>query len=611
MYTSLLKIVAFQSRRTRLAFQFGCSMLLLLVCSCAMAWSPLEAPCVAGSGFADCAVPGWPDRPYTAYRPSAHTLTNSTPVVLVLHGGTGNAQAGIDMSCPDGDRSNRACWHQVAERFGFVVVVPNGTRTTAGSPQRVWNAGGGSGGWQCVSGTSCLNNVDDMAYLRAVLDHTNRWMHVNQQAVFATGLSNGAALAHRMACEMADRVTAVAPVGGANQFETNASCLPSKAVGVLQIHGTADPCWTYSESSAACLSVLSGRKIGVEASTSSWAMRHRCQGAPTTRALLDQDGDGVRVDELTWSGCAAPVQLARIINGGHTYPDGRQYASAVSIGPTLREWGAERIWAWFAAAANLDKTHLTAQWWTPGEGGWGLSIVQQGDVLVPIWFTYDASGMPIWLIGSGLVRQADGSYLGELLRATGVPFNQIANQPSLRGFSQVGSIRLTPRADGRMLFDYVVDGAVGMKLIERLVPGPNPTCLASSGSRAQARNATDKWWNPAESGWGMQLSEYGDNVFFSWYTYAQDGAPMWIAGALERTSGRRFAGPLLRPDRGIPLSQINAQQATSFPLPTVGNAVIEIIDGETARFEFTLDGVSRQRTIRRFEFSGPTRTECN
>jgi polyhydroxybutyrate depolymerase len=173
--------------------------------------------------------------------------------VLLLHGGSGNAQAGIDMSCPNGDRSDPACWHQVAERFGFVLVMPNGTRITPTSPQRTWNAGGGSAGWLCVSGNGCSTRVDDMSYLRSVLAHVKRWMHVEEKAVFATGLSNGAALAHRMACEMADQITAIAPVGGGNQFETTAMCVPAKAVAVFQIHGTQDPCWTYEESTATCL----------------------------------------------------------------------------------------------------------------------------------------------------------------------------------------------------------------------------------------------------------------------------------------------------------------------------------------------------------------------
>ncbi len=576
----------------------------------AQSWTAQEPPCSSSTGFADCTTPGWADRPYTVYRPSSHTLTARTPVVMVLHGGTGNSRSAIDMSCPGADRSNRACWHQVAERFNFVVVVPNGTRIAAGSASRAWNSGGGSNGWQCVGGATCTNRTDDTAYMRAVLDHVNRWMHVNADAVFVTGLSNGASQAHRMACEMADRVTAIAAVGGTNQFASSATCAPSRPVAIFQIHGTDDPCWTYNESAQSCVAGSSGRKVGAEDSTSEWAARYRCAGNVSTASLRDQDGDGVRVDELTWAGCAAPLQLARIVRGGHTYPDGQQYSDVASIGPVLREWGAERIWGWFAGVAGLGESHLTGQWWTPSQSGWGLSIVQQDDTLVPIWYTYDVDGRPLWLIGSGLVRQSDGSYQGPLYRAKGVAFSEINNQAALRQITQVGNMRIQARGDGKLTLTYSVNNISGTRIIERLLPATNPTCLASLGSRAQARNGTDKWWNPDESGWGLQINEFGDRAFVTWYTYASDGEPMWVIAQLDRVSGKRFQGLLYRPTSGVAFNQISGP-ATTFPLPTVGSLTLTFIDGQTARFDYTMDGVTRQRSIKRFEFDGPTRTECN
>jgi polyhydroxybutyrate depolymerase len=78
-----------------------------------------------------------------------------------------------------------------------------------------------------------------------MLDHLVAWLNIDTGRVYFTGLSNGGAMSHRIACELSDRVTAIAAVGGANQFSTAAPCDPQLPVAVMQIHGTEDPCWTY------------------------------------------------------------------------------------------------------------------------------------------------------------------------------------------------------------------------------------------------------------------------------------------------------------------------------------------------------------------------------
>jgi len=238
----------------------------------------------------------------------------------------------------------------VAEREGFLVVVPNGTRSAPGSPQRQWNAGGGANGWQCVGAQACSAKIDDTSYVRAVLDHLGSWSRLDRSAMFATGLSNGGALAHRLGCELAEVIAAIAPVGAGNQFQTTAECAPSHPVAVLQIHGTADPCWTYETTATTCLGVSGvGLKIGALESAEAWGRRNGCSSVGGAIAEPDSDGDGLSTSSITWLGCRRPIQLLRLEGGGHTYPNGKQYMPASDIGPTLRDWGAERIWAFFDA----------------------------------------------------------------------------------------------------------------------------------------------------------------------------------------------------------------------------------------------------------------------
>lgn len=311
------------------------------------AWAARAEPCGLPGGFGECAVPGWDGRPYVAYQPTDVAVSAPTAVVLMFHGGSGNAESGMRSTCPGANLDDPACLHQVAEREGFAVIYVNGTPREAGSTNRMFNAGGGANGWQCLSGPPCQDNVDDVAYTRAVLDSVEGWLNVDPGAVFATGLSNGGAMIHRLACELSDRIAAIAPVGAGNQFSTTAVCTPEQPVAVLHVHGDGDLCWTYEESTASCLGVTVQRKIGAMESSTGWAVRNRCVASPTVTPEDDLDGDGLRTVVMSWASCAAPVQLLRLAGAGHTYPNGFQYFAPDLIGPTLRDWGSERLWSFF------------------------------------------------------------------------------------------------------------------------------------------------------------------------------------------------------------------------------------------------------------------------
>ncbi len=252
--------------------------------------------------------------------------------------------------------------------------------------------------------------------------------------------------------------------------------------------------------------------------------------------------------------------------------------------------------------------NLTGLWAAPEEAGWGLSLAHQGEVLFPAWYTYDAAGRPIWFLVSGSTRQADGSYLGDVFRFTGRPFSQIngmANDPGVR----VGNARFTALDNGDMRFDYNVDGVSQSKTVRRLAAGRIPLCSFVQGSRATSLNHTDTWWNPAESGWGIQFIESDNRIFLAWYTYASDGKPMWITGLLDRQADGRYTGALNRPLAGTPFAMI-AGPATTFPLPEVGSASLSFSDGERGTFAYTLDGIAQSKPIERFVYAGPTQTLC-
>ena len=182
--------------------------------------------------------------------------------------------------CPGGDLESAGCLDRVALAAGMAVVFPNGSNAPVArlllsrGGIRTWNAGGGRDGATCVSGDACKRDVDDVGYVRALLADVGRRIAVDPKRVFATGFSNGAALAHRLACEAADLFAAVAPVSGENQAAL-AACAPSRPVAVLSIHGTLDRCWPYAGGAGAC--IATGRYVSVEETLAGWAARNGCR----------------------------------------------------------------------------------------------------------------------------------------------------------------------------------------------------------------------------------------------------------------------------------------------------------------------------------------------
>jgi polyhydroxybutyrate depolymerase len=266
--------------------------------------------------------------------------------VLALHGGGGAAESARRITCPGGDLASAGCMDRVADRKGFAVVYPNGTAGPVLPNARTWNAGGGSGGWQCVSGYACNQRIDDIAYFDALVDDLLTVLHVDLKRVYATGLSNGAAMSHRLACERANRFAAIAPVAGGNQFSTTASCAPSDPVAVLEIHGTADPCWAYGGGPAACAQTDNQNKIAIPQTVSDWVSRLGCAPTPATTDLPDtdpSDGTLTHVDRYTACNGGAEVAFYRVENGGHTWPGGHQYQTAAMVGPLARDFAANEL----------------------------------------------------------------------------------------------------------------------------------------------------------------------------------------------------------------------------------------------------------------------------
>lgn len=287
----------------------------------------------------ECPVPDVFDRAFSVRVPAGWNGVTALPVIVAFHGGGGNRESAEAVTCPHGEPGEAGCLTTLANAAGYALVLPDGTGLRPLRNVRSWNAGGGRDGWQCVSRGACEQNVDDVDFFDRLLVEVARVVPIDPRRVYLTGLSNGGAISHRLACERPNVIAAIATVGGTNQFVAAGGRCDAR-VPVLAIHGSEDPCWAYETGTAACAFLEPGRKVGVDDSMEGWRARNACTAAFTDSPLPDLMTDGTRATRRTWLGCAAAVERIRVEGGGHTWPGGNQYLDEPSVGRVARDFRA-------------------------------------------------------------------------------------------------------------------------------------------------------------------------------------------------------------------------------------------------------------------------------
>jgi polyhydroxybutyrate depolymerase len=247
-------------------------------------------------------------------------------LLIVLHGGGGTAEGMIRFTG----------FNQIADANGFIVVYPDGL-------DKSWNDGRVYRRAPLVT--------DDVAYISALIDHLQAGQNIDPTRIFATGISNGGFMSYRLACELSDKITGIAPVTANLSVDLEASCAPSQPVKMLIINGTDDPLVPYDGGEVALPGGIGRGKIRSTAATLDfWAAHNGCGG---DRVIVDEPNralfDRTRLQSTTLVGCDAPVKLFTVINGGHTWPGGSQYLPVGLVGRTSRDMDASQIiWEFFA-----------------------------------------------------------------------------------------------------------------------------------------------------------------------------------------------------------------------------------------------------------------------
>jgi polyhydroxybutyrate depolymerase len=245
------------------------------------------------------------ERMYRVHVPASYHPTRPAPVLFAFHGGGGNMDY----------QANDAYYGLISksEREGFIAVFPNGYSRLPGGKFATWNAG-------ACCGAARDRNVDDVGFVRELFGRLQRQLNVDRSRVFATGMSNGGLMAYRLACELPEVFSAIAPVAGT---DNTLACSPSRPVSVLHIHAKNDSHVLFE--GGAGPDAVAAAKItdfsSVPATIAKWTQLNGCTAA-APRRVLEKPGAYCELHAPCRGG--AQVQLCVTQEGGHSWPGGHK-----------------------------------------------------------------------------------------------------------------------------------------------------------------------------------------------------------------------------------------------------------------------------------------------
>lgn len=239
------------------------------------------------------------------------------PLILAFHGGGGPVKSFAETT-QLADRGTRA---------GFVVAFPVGVEKT-------WNAG------DCC-GVAFERRIDDISFVRAMIDDIATVIAIDRARVYATGFSNGGKLSYRLACELSDRIAAIAP-SGTSMPATD--CKPVRPVPIIHFHGGADRFAPMAGGQGALAST--GEHVSVPDAIKGWEARNAC---PVAQPRTTYNQGTATCSTVAGCGQGAEVTFCVASDAGHQWLGGRPVLPRM-LGPGTTDISAtDRLIEFFQA----------------------------------------------------------------------------------------------------------------------------------------------------------------------------------------------------------------------------------------------------------------------
>lgn len=265
-------------------------------------------------------------RTYIVRAPRGVTRSSAPlSVVVVLHGGGGNAENAEKMTG----------FTELVERERIIVVYPEGSAKRARVRLLTWNAG------HCC-GFAMESRVDDVGFIGAMLDAVASAYPVDPSRIYATGMSNGAMMTHRLGRELAPRFAAIAPVVGALFGDEPLAKAP---VATLMINGLLDKSIPPQGGPTGGRSARAWDGTPTKPNLAQGTYWARVNGCGATPRMSEQGA------VITWRyECPAgrAVEILQLRDNGHAWPGGER-GSRLGDTPSTAIDATQVMWAFFKA----------------------------------------------------------------------------------------------------------------------------------------------------------------------------------------------------------------------------------------------------------------------
>ena len=270
-------------------------------------------------------------RSYILHLPSSYNPNDSYPLVLVFHGGGGNAESMQEISN----------FTQKADDENFIVVYPDGT----GKLKRrllTWNCG-------FCCGYALENNIDDIGFIRDLIEHLQEKYEINPNMIYATGLSNGGIMSYYLGAELSDIFAAIAPVaaqiGGQATLQEKLWRIPEPnyPVSVIAFNGMNDSRVPYDGGQSIDNDTAVYSWMSTNESIQFWVNQNQCHSIPQRNISSSRN---IIIDTYSGGKNNTEVQLVTIVNGTHCWPGG-QKGWRNGDEPTKEISATDLIWDFF------------------------------------------------------------------------------------------------------------------------------------------------------------------------------------------------------------------------------------------------------------------------
>jgi polyhydroxybutyrate depolymerase len=237
------------------------------------------------------------DRTYLVHLPTGYTGTTELPLIIAMHGGFGNAF----------NLENQSQLSAKADAENFIVVYPEGVKGGFLNI-RTWNGG------DCC-GFASTNNIDDVGFIDSLLNTLTNQYAIDTNRIYATGISNGGFMSYRLACELSDRIAAIAPVASSMTMDV---CNPTRPIPIIQFHSYFDSNIPHLGGVGSGFS--SHYNPPIDSVLNVWSNSNSCS------TINDTIINNSQYTFKKWTNCNCSSKIHYYItqDGGHSWPGGVQ-----------------------------------------------------------------------------------------------------------------------------------------------------------------------------------------------------------------------------------------------------------------------------------------------